>query len=100
MDAAACIGCGACVAACPNAAAMLFAGAKITHLGMLPQGQVERAERVEGMVAAMDKAGFGHCTNAQECVDVCPKEIPFEAIVRMNRDYIKSSLTRADREAV
>jgi succinate dehydrogenase / fumarate reductase iron-sulfur subunit len=99
MDAAACIGCGACVAACPNAAAMLFVGAKITHLGKLPQGQPEREERAIKMVEAMDQQGFGYCTNAKECVDVCPKEIPFSVIVQMNRDYLKSTLMHSERKA-
>ena len=88
MDAAACIGCGACVAACPNASAMLFTGAKISHLGLLPQGQPERWTRAESMVAAMDKEGFGHCTNVTECSVVCPKEIDIKVISRMNRDRI------------
>jgi succinate dehydrogenase / fumarate reductase, iron-sulfur subunit len=88
MDAAACIGCGACVAACPNASAMLFVGAKIAHLGRLPQGQPERWTRVESMVRAMDKEGFGSCTNVMECSAVCPKEIQFDVIARMNRDRI------------
>jgi succinate dehydrogenase / fumarate reductase iron-sulfur subunit len=92
MNAAACIGCGACVAACPNAAAMLFTGAKISHLGLLPQGQPERWERAIRMVETMDGQGFGHCTNAAECSEACPKEIPIEVIARMNRDYIRSTL--------
>jgi succinate dehydrogenase / fumarate reductase iron-sulfur subunit len=93
MDAAACIGCGACVAACPNASAMLFTSAKVAHLGLLPQGQPERQGRVLNMVAAMDEAGFGNCSNHGECEAVCPKEIPLEFIARMNRDYIRASLT-------
>jgi succinate dehydrogenase / fumarate reductase iron-sulfur subunit len=88
MDAAACIGCGACIAACPNASAMLFAGAKISHLGLLPQGQPERWTRAENMVAAMDREGFGPCTNVTECSAVCPKEIDVSVIARMNRDRI------------
>jgi len=92
MDSAACIGCGACVAACPNAAAMLFTGAKVSHLGLLPQGQPERWDRALKMVETMDAQGFGHCTNAAECTDACPKEIPIEVIARMNRDYIQSTL--------
>jgi succinate dehydrogenase / fumarate reductase iron-sulfur subunit len=92
MNAAACIGCGACVAACPNAAAMLFTGAKVSHLGLLPQGQPERWDRALKMVETMDAQGFGHCTNAAECTDACPKEIPIEVIARMNRDYIQSTL--------
>ncbi len=88
MDAAACIGCGACVAACPNASAMLFVGAKISHLGLLPQGQPERWSRAESMVATMDKEGFGHCTAVTECAAVCPKGIPMDVIGRMNRDRI------------
>jgi succinate dehydrogenase / fumarate reductase iron-sulfur subunit len=90
MNAAACIGCGACVAACPNAAAMLFTGAKVSHLGLLPQGQPERWDRVRHMVETMDAQGFGHCTNAAECGEACPKEIPIEVIARMNRDYLKA----------
>jgi succinate dehydrogenase / fumarate reductase iron-sulfur subunit len=93
MDAAACIGCGACVAACPNASAMLFTSAKVAHLGLLPQGQPERHERVLNMVAAMDEAGFGNCSNHGECEAVCPKQIPLEFIARMNRDYIRASVT-------
>jgi succinate dehydrogenase / fumarate reductase iron-sulfur subunit len=92
MDAAACIGCGACVAACPNAAAMLFTAAKISHLGLLPQGQPERFERADKMVARMDAEGFGHCTNAAECSEACPKEIPIDFIARMNRDYLRAQL--------
>ena len=92
MNAAACIGCGACVASCPNAAAMLFTGAKIAHLGLLPQGQPERTERALKMVETMDAQGFGHCTNAAECTEACPKEIPIEVIARMNRDYLSATL--------
>jgi succinate dehydrogenase / fumarate reductase iron-sulfur subunit len=92
MDAAACIGCGACVAACPNASAMLFTAAKVSHLGLLPQGQPERWDRVRRMVAAMDAAGFGSCTNHGECEAVCPKSISLEFIARMNRDYVKATL--------
>ena len=94
MDAAACIGCGACVAACPNASAMLFTAAKISHLGLLPQGQPERSERVLAMIAQMDAEKFGTCTNHNECEAACPKSISVEFIARMNRDYIKASLTR------
>ncbi len=91
MDAAACIGCGACVAACPNGSAMLFTGAKIAHLSHLPQGQPERYDRVRNMVAAMDAEGFGSCTNYGECAAVCPKEIKLDVIARMNGDLIKST---------
>jgi succinate dehydrogenase / fumarate reductase iron-sulfur subunit len=94
MDAAACIGCGACVAACPNASASLFVAAKISHLGTLPQGQAERASRALGMVAQMDAELFGSCTNHGECEAVCPKGISLETIARMNRDYIAASLTK------
>ncbi len=87
MDAAACIGCGACVAACPNASASLFTGAKITHLGMLPQGQPERDRRALAMVTQMDLEGFGHCTLTGECQEACPKEISIDTIRHMNRDY-------------
>jgi succinate dehydrogenase / fumarate reductase iron-sulfur subunit len=93
MDAAACIACGACVAACKNASASLFTAAKISHLGLLPQGQVERRERVLAMVDQMDAEGFGHCTNEAECQAVCPKEIPIATIARMYRDYMRASLT-------
>jgi succinate dehydrogenase / fumarate reductase iron-sulfur subunit len=91
MDAAACIGCGACVAACPNASASLFTAAKITHLGVLPQGQPERYDRVARMVAQTNTELFGSCTNIGECEAVCPKEIRLETIARMNRDFIKAS---------
>ncbi|MBK6697434.1 MAG: succinate dehydrogenase/fumarate reductase iron-sulfur subunit [Myxococcales bacterium] len=97
MDAAECIGCGACVAACPNAAAMLFTAAKISHLGLLPQGAPERNERVLGMVAQMDKEGFGACTNHFECMDACPKGISVDFIARMNRDFIAASLSKGRR---
>ncbi|OGR90015.1 MAG: succinate dehydrogenase [Elusimicrobia bacterium RIFCSPLOWO2_01_FULL_59_12] len=90
MDAAACIGCGACVAACKNASAMLFVAAKVSHLTTLPQGQVEAKERVQKMVARMDQEGFGHCTNQSECQAVCPKEISVDFIAQMNREYLKS----------
>ena len=92
MDYASCIGCGACVAACPNAAAMLFTGAKVAHLVKLPQGQVERSGRVLNMVAQMDKEGFGSCTNHGECSEACPKEIPFDAIIMLNREYMRASV--------
>ena len=91
MDAAACIGCGACVAMCPNAAAALFTGAKITHLGVLPQGQPERLSRALAMVAQANAEGFGACTNIGECEAVCPKEIKLEVIARMNRDFLGAS---------
>jgi len=94
MDAAACIGCGACVAACPNASASLFTAAKIAHLGLLPQGQPERDTRVLAMVDAAQREGFGHCTNAGECEAVCPKGIKIEVIARMNADYLRASLTK------
>jgi len=92
MDAAACIGCGACVAACPNASAMLFTSAKITHLNALPQGQTERYQRVVNMVAIMDKEMFGSCTNHGECEAVCPKEINMDFIANMNGDLIKATI--------
>ena len=93
--AAACIGCGACVAACKNASAMLFVAAKVTHLNSVPQGQPERDRRVLGMVRAMDAAGFGNCTNQYECAAVCPKEIPADAIARLNRDYGTAAIKEA-----
>ena len=96
MDAAACIGCGACVAACPNASAALFTGAKITHLGVLPQGEPERERRALAMVAQMTVEGFGNCTNIGECTAACPKEIPLEVIANMNRDYLTGSFNRRD----
>jgi succinate dehydrogenase / fumarate reductase iron-sulfur subunit len=99
MDAAQCIGCGACVAACPNGSASLFTAAKISHLGLLPQGQPERFERARGMVRQMDLEGFGHCTLYGECQEACPKSISIDTITRMNRDFIRSSLT-AGRAAV
>lgn len=96
MDAAACIGCGGCVAACPNAAAMLFTGAKVSQLALLPQGQPERAKRVLGMVGTMDDEGFGNCTNEYECMAACPKEIDVSNIARMNREYLMASFASAD----
>ncbi|HSM16016.1 MAG TPA: succinate dehydrogenase/fumarate reductase iron-sulfur subunit [Gemmatimonadales bacterium] len=96
MDAAACIGCGACVAACPNASAMLFTAAKVSHLGFLPQGQPERMRRALAMVSQMDLEHFGGCTNYGECTAACPKEIPLEMIARLNRDYLKATLVARD----
>ena len=93
MDAAACIGCGACVAMCPNASAALFTAAKISHLGLLPQGQAERDRRAIGMVLQMTRERFGQCTNMGQCEAVCPKNISIEAIARMHRDYISASAT-------
>jgi succinate dehydrogenase / fumarate reductase iron-sulfur subunit len=93
MDAAACIGCGACVAACPNASASLFVAAKISHLSLLPQGTPQRQDRVRKMVAQMDAEGFGHCSNHGECEAVCPKGIPTEFIARMNREMLGASFT-------
>ncbi|MFC4587385.1 succinate dehydrogenase/fumarate reductase iron-sulfur subunit [Sphaerisporangium corydalis] len=90
FDAATCIGCGACVAACPNGSASLFTAAKITHLGLLPQGQPERASRAVAMVDQMDLEGFGGCTNTGECTAVCPKGISLDVITQMNRDYLRS----------
>jgi len=92
MDAAACIGCGACVAACPNASAMLFTAAKVSHLNLLPQGQTERYERVVRIVNTMDEEGFGGCTNIGECSAVCPKEISMDFIAKMNGELIKATL--------
>ena len=99
MDAAACIGCGACVAACPNASAMLFTAAKVAQFSLLPQGQPERTKRVKSMVAQMDLEGFGSCTNHGECTGVCPKAIGLDNIARLNRDYLKASIS-ADRRIV
>ena len=97
MDAAACIGCGACVAACPNGSASLFTAAKVTHLGLLPQGQPERYRRVRGMVAQMDDEGFGGCTLHGECQEACPKLISIDTISRMNRDYLRAALFEPER---
>jgi succinate dehydrogenase / fumarate reductase iron-sulfur subunit len=94
MDAAACIGCGACVAACPNGSAALFTGAKIAHLGILPQGEPERDRRALHMVAQVNSESFGNCTNIGECTGVCPKQIPLEVIAIMNRDYLRASWKR------
>lgn len=91
MEAAACIGCGACAAACPNASAMLFVGAKVSHFALLPQGQAERTERVLKMVRTMDEEGFGNCSNYLECEAVCPAEIPASVISRLNREYAMAS---------
>jgi succinate dehydrogenase / fumarate reductase iron-sulfur subunit len=96
MDAAACIGCGACVAACPNASAMLFTGAKISQLALLPQGQPERMIRVRRVVGMMDALGFGGCTNHGECEGACPKGIPLDVIARLNRDFLKATLLGAE----
>jgi len=93
MDAAACIGCGACVAACKNASAMLFVSAKVSQFALLPQGKVEAKERVENMVAKMDELGFGNCTNTYACEAECPKEISVANIARMNREFLKAKLS-------
>jgi succinate dehydrogenase / fumarate reductase iron-sulfur subunit len=90
FDAAACIGCGACVAACPNASAMLFVGAKVSHLALLPQGRPEAAQRATSMIREMDQLGFGNCTNERECEAECPKEISITNIARLNREYFKA----------
>lgn len=92
MDAAQCIGCGACVAACKNASAMLFVGAKISHFVHLPQGRVEREQRARNLVAAMDEEGFGNCTNQNECEAACPKEIPVRVIAEMNREFVRGKV--------
>ncbi len=91
LDAAACIGCGACVAACPNASAMLFVGAKVSHLALLPQGRPEQETRVRNMIGAMDSLGFGNCSNERECETACPKKISISNIARLNRQFIKSA---------
>ena len=92
MDAAACIGCGACVAACKNSSAMLFVSAKVSHLAQLPQGHPERSQRVRGMVTQMDQEGFGSCSNTGACEAACPKEITLENITRLNREMLRASL--------
>jgi succinate dehydrogenase / fumarate reductase iron-sulfur subunit len=99
MDAAQCIGCGACAAACKNASAMLFVAAKVSHLGLLPQGQAERDTRVLAMVQTMDDSGFGSCTNQYECSAACPKLISHDFIARLNRDYLKASFRAAFKPA-
>ena len=98
MDAAQCIGCGACVAACPNSSAMLFTSAKVAHLALLPQGQPERSKRVKAMVKAMDDALFGSCTNFGECQDACPKGISINFIRILNKDFLKANLLPDDSE--
>jgi len=100
MDAAACIGCGACVAACPNASSTLFTAAKIAHLGLLPQGQPERDRRVLGMVAQMDLEHLGGCTLYGECQEACPKSISIDVISRMNRDYLRASVAEREERTV
>ncbi len=100
MDAAACIGCGACVASCPNGSAALFSAAKIGHLGFLPQGQPERDNRVLAMVEQVTLEGFGHCTSTGECEAVCPKGIQISYIARMNRDYLKASIAKRPEASV
>jgi succinate dehydrogenase / fumarate reductase iron-sulfur subunit len=92
MDAAACIGCGACVAACKNGSAMLFVAAKVSHLALLPQGHAERVQRVEAMVAQMDEEGFGNCSNTYACEAECPKKISVSHIARMNREYLRAKV--------
>ncbi len=100
FSAAACIGCGACVAACANSSAMLFTAAKVSHLGLLPQGQPEREKRVLSMIKTMEQYGFGNCSNTGACSLACPKEISFETIVQLNRDFMKASIkNRGDEEA-
>ena len=96
FDAAACIGCGACVASCPNAAAALFTGAKLTHLGVLPQGQPERYTRVQAMTGQMDAEGFGYCSNHGDCSAYCPKGIPLDVIAQMNKDLMVAQLVTRD----
>lgn len=100
MDAAACIGCGACIAACPNGSASLFTAAKIAHLGYLPQGQPERMRRAERMVAQMDTEDFGHCTLYGECQEACPKDISIDNIARMNHDYLVMTITKKEEKAL
>lgn len=98
MDAAVCIGCGACVAACPNGSAMLFTGAKVTHLNLLPQGQPERESRAINMVNQMDEEGFGGCTNFGECSRACPQEISLDVIGSLNREYRKATLAKKPKD--
>jgi succinate dehydrogenase / fumarate reductase iron-sulfur subunit len=98
MEAAACIGCGACAAACPNASAMLFTAAKISHLSLLPQGSPERTTRVLKMVRAMDGEGFGNCTNTYECEAVCPAEISATFIAKLNREYARATMLTSTSE--
>ena len=93
MDAASCIGCGACVAACPNSSAMLFVAAKVSQLALLPQGQAERKDRAIRMVEQMDKEGFGNCSNTYACESECPKEISVTHIARLNREFIRAKVT-------
>ncbi len=100
FEAAACIGCGACVAQCPNGAAQLFTAAKVAHLGLLPQGQPERAQRVVNMVEQMEQEGFGSCSNYRECEAACPKGISIDWIARMNRDYLRAKLKGVRRVAL
>jgi alkylation response protein AidB-like acyl-CoA dehydrogenase len=95
MDAAACIGCGACAAACPNSSPMLFVGAKVTHLGLLPQGQAERKKRARNMVRTMQEEGFGNCSNYYACEAVCPANVSASVIARLNRDYIAGEVSEA-----
>jgi succinate dehydrogenase / fumarate reductase, iron-sulfur subunit len=100
FDAAACIGCGACVASCPNASAMLFVSAKVSHLALLPQGRVEAARRVQNMVARMDELGFGNCSNTYACEADCPKDISVANIARMNREFLAAKLIAEKETAV
>ena len=97
MDAASCIGCGACVAACKNASAMLFVAAKVSHLASLPQGDPERADRARKMVEAMDREQFGACSNQNECEAVCPKEVSVRFIAQLNREYFRASFSEPER---